>query len=114
MQVDQSKTVELMGNLRKEIRKVIDDNATAAAQVAVNSTDPHLPIVTCLQMAFLQSASEYMIVNGATMQEAIPAVINAMQNSIHAWMSKCVTIQPLKKPKRIMTPKKSKLILPGE
>ena len=115
MQVDQQKAIELMNNLRKEIKKVILDNATAASTVAINSTDPHIPIVGCVQMAFIQSSVEYMVLNGATVQDAIPLVLNAVQNSIQAWLNKCVTpvpTQPLKKAKRIISPKQ-KLIIPG-
>ena len=118
MQVDQESAVKLMNDLKAEMRASLEKYSTTASAIAVNSTDPHSPIIGCVQMALIQASVEYMLTNGAPLQESVNITIAIMQKSFQSWIDSLIKqgarIGKAEKPSKLAKPKKSKLILPGQ
>ena len=81
--------------LKDDLRLIINNNATKASELAVNSTDPHTPVVQAMQIALINAAVDYMVLCGATPQDAVNDVIASLDVAVHTWIN---AVQRMGKP----------------
>jgi len=88
MNARDKKAIEVTRKIKNDMRELINKYSTECSEIAVNSPDPHLPVIAACQMAFVEAATAYMILCGAKPEDALQGVINvtgiAMENWINA------------------------------
>ena len=91
-QIDREKATKFLDSLKAEVRKTINDHANEASELSLNSADPHLPIVACVQMALASAAFEYLKTCGVPPQEAFQKTLDASVQAVQAWVNALIKV----------------------
>lgn len=86
--VDREKAAEFLGGLKKDVRGLIEGNSNEATRLSVNSEDPHIPIIGCMQMALASAAFEYLITCGVKPEEALAKTVDMTGGAMEIWLGK--------------------------
>jgi hypothetical protein len=93
-QVDKEKVKEFLNVLKIDMRAMIEKHANEAAALSVNSTDPHLPIIACVQMALATAGLQYLLTCGVEPSEGLSGIIDSCNKAMQAWLQALVGEQP--------------------
>lgn len=85
MEVDKDRATNLLTKLKSDIRELLNKYASEASAVAVNSTDPHTPIIGCVQMALANASVDYLLLCGATPSESYRLTVISSGNAMEYW-----------------------------
>lgn len=107
--VDALAAAEFMKKLKPLVRQLIEDNAQEATEVAVNSPNPHGPIIGCMQLALAQAATEYLLTTGIPINAAAQATCELINSAMMAWVN---SMRPKGATPPAPKPIKSRIILP--
>lgn len=81
------KALEFHKGLKDQVRSIINDNTNKASELAVNAADPHTPVIQAMQIALINASIDYMIVCGATPQDAVNDVIGSLDVAVRTWIN---------------------------
>ena len=93
--VDAAKAVELMKKMKADVRGILNTYATEASQLAVNSDDPHSPVIGCAQMALANAAADYLALCGCTGPECFTITVNISGRAMEQWIKAVMKAQKL-------------------
>ena len=93
--VDAAKAVELMKKMKADVRALLNTYATEASQLAVNSEDPHSPVIGCAQMALANAAADYLALCGCTGPECFTITVNISGQAMEQWIKAVIKSQNL-------------------
>jgi hypothetical protein len=115
-QVDRVKVKDIVIPMKDAIRKVIDEYAIKAAQLSLDSTDPHAPVLGFVQMALANAAVDYMVDCGSLPLEAFEVTLVTTGGAMEAWTSKVMELQgiTIDKHGKAKRTRKSKLLGPSD
>ena len=97
MKVDQAKAKDMMTRMKGSIRSVLNDYATEASNLALNSDDPHSPVIACAQMALANAAADYLALCGATGPECFQITVNVTGQAMEKWVGAVMNAHGIKK-----------------
>ena len=78
--------INITMKIKKDLRKLINVHGAKVNALSPGS-DPHTPIIGCLQMALAQAATEYLMQQGCSTPEAIHAMTNATSAAMTRWLA---------------------------
>lgn len=93
--VNKEGVIEQLKGCKDDLRIIVEKYATQTSLLAVNSSDPHLPVVSLMQMALAQACVEYLITSGMDVTTAVNATIQATGKSMEAWVSQIAKLQKI-------------------
>src|ERR1700687_1476143 len=91
--VDQEKAIELMKKMKADMRSLLNTYATEASQLAVNSGDPHSPVIGCAQMALANASADYLALCGCTGAECFTITVNTAGQAMQTWIGAVMKAQ---------------------
>lgn len=104
-QVDVEAASKVTERLRQELIDFLSKNAEECARIAVNSDDPHVPVIGCVQMTMADAMVRYLIICGFKPEEALAVTVDMTQRAMQIWMSKFMKPVPQKKKSKLVVPK---------
>ena len=93
--VDTEKAIELMKKMKADMRSLLNTYATEASQLAVNSGDPHSPVIGCAQMALANASADYLALCGCTGPECFTITVNISGQAMQQWINAVMKAQKL-------------------
>ena len=78
--------VAKLQDIKDEVRAVIEKHGTEASQLAPNQSDPHTPIISIMQMALAQAATEYLLVCGCPLPQAVQLTTDKTSEAMQQWL----------------------------
>lgn len=84
--IDKDRALLLMTAMREDMQAVLNKHAASAAEVAVNSVDPHSPVIACAQMALADASMRYLQLCGVRPQPALEAIVDLTNTSMQKWV----------------------------
>lgn len=94
-QVDKDEAAAFLKEVKKDVRDLIEKHNNRACELAINSTDPHTPVIGCLQMALAAASLEYLMACGVRPQDSFQQTVDMTAKSMGAWLE-AITKQPRK------------------
>lgn len=94
--VDAEKAVDLMKRMKLDVRNILTKYSVEAAELAVNSADPHSPVIGCAQMALANASSDYMVFCGANPLESFNITVNITGQAMQQWVDAVMKMQNIK------------------
>ena len=91
--VDTEKAIELMKKMKADMRSLLNTYATEASQLAVNSGDPHSPVIGCAQMALANASADYLALCGCTGPECFTITVNISGQAMQQWINAVMKAQ---------------------
>jgi hypothetical protein len=85
--LDREKAKDLMARMKVDVRAILEKYAAEAADLSVNSDDPHSPVIGCVQMALANAAAQYMSFCGATPLEGFNVTVNITGQAMKHWVN---------------------------
>ena len=79
------RAIEITKEIKADLRTTIEKYASEVSGINQANDDPHTPIIGCMQMAFAQAATEYMITSGAKPNEAVMLTVNTIGTCMQQW-----------------------------
>lgn len=88
--IDKDKAYNLMLRMKIDMLELLNKYSTEASLLAVNSTDPHSPIIAFAQMALANGSADYMKLCGATPQECFQITVNITGTAMQQWIDSVI------------------------
>jgi hypothetical protein len=85
-EVNKDEAAELLALMRQDIKKLLSKHAKRASKLAVNSYDPHTPVIGCMQMALAVGAFEYLVKLGMPASAALQTSLETTGNAMREWI----------------------------
>lgn len=97
-EIDKDKAIEMMEQMKSDLRAVINDYATEASAIAVNHGDPHSAVIACAQIALANASVDYMTLCGTKPLESFQVVVNATGQAMQQWINTVMRNNNIKAP----------------
>ena len=88
--VDVELATEILKEIRQEVLTLMNNYSSKCSAVAVNSQDPHTPVIACVQMALLDASMSYLRVCGAIPETALRAIVEVNNQVMQKWVNALV------------------------
>lgn len=84
--VDKDKVKLVMKEIKNEVRAILNKHAADCSAIAVNSQDPHSPVIACVQMALVEAAMDYLRLCGVKPEFSLSAIVDLNGKVMMKWV----------------------------